>query len=200
MNKDNEKEYAVVISRRLRQARRQSGLTQARAAEAAGLSQSALSDIESAKRTPSLVCALKLAQAYNVELCELTGEKPVNKAKEDISGSLTDAVSLLTGLLKAGGSDELEFTCSASLCVTVYLVFRMLYKQNRHNSDAVFSLPYDRAFEIGKEFLPKAVYDEIYLCLNRCCVDTDALELPVDKNSKLQSFISGAERILNALG
>ena len=196
----NEKEYAVIISQRLRQARRQAGLTQIRAAKAAGLSQSALSEIESAKRTVSLVCAIQLAKAYDIQLSELLGEQAPDREAHKASGSLGDAVSLLMQLLRAGGSDELEFTCSQSLCVTVYLVFRLLYKQNRHNSDAIFSLSYEKAFEIGKGFLPAAVYEEITLCLKRCPINTDALELPVGRNPQIIAFVSEAERILKALG
>ncbi|MBQ7071082.1 MAG: helix-turn-helix transcriptional regulator [Ruminococcus sp.] len=196
----NEKEYAVIISQRLRQARRQAGLTQIRAAKAAGLSQSALSEIESAKRTVSLVCAIQLAKAYDIQLSELLGEQAPDREAHKASGSLGDAVSLLSQLLKAGGSKELEFTCSQSLCVTVYLVFRLLYRQNRHNSDAIFSLSYEKAFEIGKGFLPAAVYEEITLCLKRCPINTDALELPVGRNPQIIAFVSEAERILKALG
>ena len=196
----NEKEYAVIISQRLRQARRQAGLTQIRAAKAAGLSQSALSEIESAKRTVSLVCAIQLAKAYDIQLSELLGEQAPDIEAHKASGSLGDAVSLLMQLLRAGDSDELEFTCSQSLCVTVYLVFRLLYKQNRHNSDAIFSLSYEKAFETGKGFLPAAVYEEITLCLKRCPINTDALELPVGRNPQIIAFVSEAERILKALG
>ncbi len=196
----NEKEYSVIISQRLRQARRQAGITQARAAKAAGLSQSALSEIESAKRSVSLLCAIQLAKAYDIRLSELLGEQPPDREAHKASGSLGDAVSLLSQLLKAGGSKELEFTCSQSLCVTVYLVFRLLYRQNRHNSDAIFSLSYEKAFEIGKGFLPAAVYEEITLCLKRCPINTDALELPVGRNPQIIAFVSEAERILKALG
>ena len=58
----------------------------------------------------------------------------------------------------------------------------------------------EKAFEIGKGFLPAAVYEEITLCLKRCPINTDALELPVGRNPQIIAFVSEAERILKALG
>lgn len=64
------------FGRRLRDARQAVGLTQVELADAVGSSQSAISQLESGERNPSLVTVQRLATALKVSVGDLAGEEP----------------------------------------------------------------------------------------------------------------------------
>jgi len=64
------------VGRRLREARRQRGLTLASVAERVGVSGAHLSRLEKGERQPSIGVLLELARAYQTSIGELLGEQP----------------------------------------------------------------------------------------------------------------------------
>ncbi len=195
----NEKKYNETIGERLRLIRKQKGHTQNEAAEAACLSQSALSDIEAGKRACPIFNAVKLIELYGVAYDAVFGEIQYTEAPEITApAELDSAVRLLSALISGSGSQELIFTCSQSLAVCIYAVFRRIYRENPHNSEKLFEIKYEDLSKHTKGFVPERVIFELERCIKHCDIKSELLELPVELNAELCAFIESSERILLA--
>ncbi len=76
---------AKYISSKIKELRSKSGMSQAKLAEYAGITGSAISQIEAGNRIPSLIVSQKIASALKVSTAELTGDKeslPSNSSAE----------------------------------------------------------------------------------------------------------------------
>lgn len=77
-------EQAKNISNNIKKLRNNMGWNQSRLAQEAGISGAALSKIEQGEdRVPTIVVLRKLASALNVQLHEITGEKPTEDSEID---------------------------------------------------------------------------------------------------------------------
>ena len=196
----DEKKYNEIIGERLRLIRKQRGLTQNDAAEAACLTQSALSDIEAGKRACPIFNAVKLIKLYRVKYDAVFGELKNAAETPEITApsELDSAVKLLSALISGCRSQELIFTCSQSLAVSIYTVFRRIYRENPHNSEKLFGIKYEDLPKHTEGFAPESVITELERCIKHCSIKKELLELPVELNAELSSFIESSERILLA--
>ena len=200
MQKSDEKKFCESVGEKLRLIRKQTGLTQKEAAQAACLSQSALSDIESGKRACPIYNAVKLIKLYDVSFGSVFGEAGTDSEAGPYAApkELDNAVKLLSSLVAGSGSPELIFTCSQSMAISIYTVFRKLYRENPHNSEKLFGISYNELEKLSKGFAPERVLYELERCLRHCNVRKELLELPVEMNAELSAFIKSSERILLA--
>ncbi|MBR1423717.1 MAG: helix-turn-helix domain-containing protein [Ruminococcus sp.] len=202
MPSDEEKRSSALIGSRLMLIRKQLGITQEQAAKAAGLTQSAVSEIENGKRAVQVSSAVKLIKLYKVPYEAVFGEnrtEPLTQSEQSaVPVSFQSAAELLFALIGGSGSDELSFVCSQTLSVCLYLVFREIYRENPHNSEKIFSLTYEGAFSLAKGYVSPKVMEELRLCLDSCRADKRRIELPIEKNAELARFIEGAEQLIKA--
>ena len=202
MPSDEEKRSSALVGSRLMLIRKQLGITQEQAAKAAGLTQSAVSEIENGKRAVQVSAAVKLIKLYGVPYEAVFGESCTQPTVQSEQGTLPEsfinAAELLFTLITGSGSDELSFVCSQTLSVCLYLVFREIYRQNPHNSEKIFSLSYDEALALGKGYEAPEVMQQLRLCLDSCRADKRRIELPIEKNAALARFIENAEQLLRA--
>lgn len=74
---------ANIIANNIKKLREESGWNQAQLAKESGVSPAAISLIEKAERTPSMLVTRKLASAFKVSIDELTGVQ--SKSSKDIN-------------------------------------------------------------------------------------------------------------------
>jgi transcriptional regulator with XRE-family HTH domain len=77
------KDIYEVLAKRIREARKRSGLTLERLAEAAGIGASFLAYIETGGRKPSLATIDKIAGALRIPVAELFKDAPPHPPKDD---------------------------------------------------------------------------------------------------------------------
>ena len=73
-----------MLSERIYQFRRKSGLSQEQLAEKVGVSRQAISKWESGASTPELEKLLELSKCFNITLDELVKEETVNRGAHEI--------------------------------------------------------------------------------------------------------------------
>lgn len=75
------REKARYISKTIKKLRGDSDMSQSKLAEYAGITASAISQIEAGNRIPSLIVSRKIAEALHISVQELTGDDVPSKTK-----------------------------------------------------------------------------------------------------------------------
>ena len=150
--------------------RKEKGITQKQAARDLGVSQALLSHYEKGLRECGLDFLVKLCDYYGVSSDYVLGRSPerngsilnveslegAETAKDTkLSGSvlpamnkrlISSSLNILFDMLSKRGNKELTTKVSENLQMSVYRVFRKLYKSDRSNDSNMFTVP-DSVFE-----------------------------------------------------
>lgn len=108
MNKnapDYRRKFQIELGNRIRELRKEHGLTQEELSEAVNISPSFVGSIETGKKVPSLFTLLKIARKLKVSMQKLFMFEPETPIQERNLSELID-------LLKSGGAEETKFLLS----------------------------------------------------------------------------------------
>ncbi|MBQ3009102.1 MAG: helix-turn-helix domain-containing protein [Oscillospiraceae bacterium] len=145
--------------------RKEKGITQKQAAADLGISQALLSHYEKGLRECGLDFLLKLCDYYNVSSDYILGRSPDRNGAllsvEDLEGAetakdshysgsvlpamnkrlISSSLNILYDMLAKANSKELTVKVSEYLMMSVYRMFRTLYRSEKKNSLSMFKVP-----------------------------------------------------------
>ncbi len=182
--------------------RKESGLSQKKAAEELQVSQALLSHYEKGIRECGLEFVVKIANFYHVSCDYLLGRSPnrsgatitVDDLPEDTEvkgvgkGSvmatlnkklILNSVHIIYGILQECGNDALTKEISTFLSTCIYKVFRLLYSANPKNPQGLFSAPLKRYCGLANASM------EISQTNAACLISGEAVDdmQPLEKNT-----------------
>jgi transcriptional regulator with XRE-family HTH domain len=111
---DELNDVLAAVGLRLRQLRRERGLTLAYLAETTGISESTLSRLESGGRRPNLELLLPLARAYGVPLDELVGAPHTGDPRVHLRPVTRDGMTYVPLTRRAGNMHALKLVIDPS--------------------------------------------------------------------------------------
>ncbi|MBQ9384298.1 MAG: helix-turn-helix transcriptional regulator [Ruminiclostridium sp.] len=144
--------------------RKERHISQKAAAADLGVAQALLSHYEKGKRECGLDFLVKVADYYNVSTDYLLGRsattsgsiitendipdaEPQTKAQAGANISLTlskklliNSIDIIYGLLDKIGDSRFSVSVTSMLDLTVYKVFRLIFRSNRNNSQTMFGI------------------------------------------------------------
>ena len=145
--------------------RKEKGITQKQAATDLGISQALLSHYEKGLRECGLDFLIKLCDYYNVSSDYILGRSPDRSGAvltvDDLEGAetvkdshysgsvlpamnkrlISSSLNVVYDMLAKAGSKELTTKVSDYLMLSVYRVFRKLYRAEKKNSRSMFKVP-----------------------------------------------------------
>ena len=145
--------------------RKEKGITQKQAAADLGISQALLSHYEKGLRECGLDFLIKLCDYYNVSSDYILGRSPDRSGAvltvDDLEGAetvkdshysgsvlpamnkrlISSSLNVVYDMLAKAGSKELTTKVSDYLMLSVYRVFRKLYRAEKKNSRSMFKVP-----------------------------------------------------------
>ena len=184
--KNNGEITNIQIGDALKKIRREKGLTQKQAASEMGVSQTYISAVEQGKRTARTDFVIKLIKFYGVSYESVFGK---NENDEKKKVRYEEPLRLF---LEGTG---LEDSADVYLDLCRYLLIRILYKLNPHNSDRVFSLPEKYAVEAAGEQIRKSI-ENLMDYLKRSGSKCKNLGMPIEYNQLLIDIINNTEKLL----
>ena len=193
-----DREKMLEIGEKLAAARKAAGLTQSRAAQAAGRTQSYLSAVEHGKKAFSVGFILDLIALYGVSYEAIFGEAVSHSSltpQTTGESGAQQALDLLDELVRNSGSELLEKGVEDYVKLCIYAVLRQLYEANPHNTSKVFSADAQQEFESVLK-LNSRMPGHTRSILQGCRIDRSRLELAVEKGHELRSFIKECEELL----
>ena len=150
--------------------RKERHISQKAAAADLGVQQALLSHYEKGKRECGLDFLVRVADYYGVSTDYLLGRSATSsgsvikesdipdpaaamdntKAGADLSVQLSkklvmNSVEIIFGLLGRIGNSKLSMSCATILNLTVYKVFRLIYRTNKSNSQTMFEIKDEKA-------------------------------------------------------
>lgn len=149
--------------------RKERHISQKAAAADLGVAQALLSHYEKGKRECGLDFLVKVADYYNVSTDYLLGRSALTsggtvtendipdaetqtKAQAGANVSLTlsrklliNSIDIIYGLLAKIGDSRLNISVTNMLDLTVYKVFRLVFRSNKHNSQTMFGIPDEKS-------------------------------------------------------
>ena len=153
--------------------RKERHISQKAAAADLGVAQALLSHYEKGKREPGLDFLVRVADYYNVSTDYLLGRSAVtsgsiitendipdtdvpNKAQPGTNISITlskklvmNSIDIIYSILERIGSSKLTAAVTTILDLTVYKVFRLVFRTNRSNTQTMFEIPDARSCHIA---------------------------------------------------
>jgi transcriptional regulator with XRE-family HTH domain len=145
--------------------RKERHISQKAAAADLGIAQALLSHYEKGKREPGLEFLVRVADYYNVSTDYLLGRSPLTsggiiaesdipeadipaKAQAGANISITlskklvmNSIDIIYGILEHIGNSRLTGAVTSIFDLTVYKVFRLVFRTNRSNSQTMFEVP-----------------------------------------------------------
>ena len=145
--------------------RKERHISQKAAAADLGVAQALLSHYEKGKREPGLDFLVRVADYYNVSTDYLLGRSAVtsggiitendipdtdvpNKAQPGTNISVTlskklvmNSIDIIYSILERIGNSKLTAAVTTILDLTVYKVFRLVFRTNRSNTQTMFEIP-----------------------------------------------------------
>lgn len=193
---DKSREYLNAVGARLKGIRLLKGITQKKAAEDIGITQSFLSALELGKKTACTAQIVSLIRYYNVSYETIFGGYEGGHTLEDFSSgaSLIISGSLLEELVAEYPS--LEVGTENCLKICIYMLLRAIYSENPHNSQKIFSIEYETAMAEAEKVMRNAPENLSRFIRQSREINPKALEIPVQHSGELRAFISECERML----
>ena len=186
------------IGEKLAAVRKARGLTQVKAAAAAGCTQSYLSAVENGKKAFSIGFVLDLINIYGVSYETVFGENHADTwvfETPEIESSLSGALSLLEQLVENSGSAVLEKGVDEYLKLCIFAIFRQLYEANPHNTAKIFASDEQAACRVVTH-LVENMPQTINSLIEGCHIRRDRFELPIERGHELRTFIRECEELL----
>ncbi len=191
-------ERMLEIGEKLAAVRKARGLTQVKAAAAAGCTQSYLSAVENGKKAFSIGFVLDLINIYGVSYETVFGENHADTwvfETPEIESSLSGALSLLEQLVENSGSAVLEKGVDEYLKLCIFAIFRQLYEANPHNTAKIFASDEQAACRVVTH-LVENMPQTINSLIEGCHIRRDRFELPIERGHELRTFIRECEELL----
>jgi transcriptional regulator with XRE-family HTH domain len=198
MKADKTQQYLQQVGERLRGARLLMGITQKQAAQATGMSQSFLSLVERGRKSVCTAQIISLIRYYKVPYEMIFGSEENDYNLSDFPNGCSADISfeLLSMLVGNGSSDKLLTGTNNCLKLVIYMIFRTVYRENPKNSEKLFSMDFDDAFERTNCIL-SAAPDNISSFIKKSSeVKVNGFEIPPEKNPELRAFIAECEFML----
>ena len=153
--------------------RKERHISQKDAAAALGVAQALLSHYEKGKRECGLDFLVKAADYYNVSTDYLLGRSPMSSGcvivESDIPESsaqeqvrvgadlsltlskklLTNSIDIIYSILSKIGNSKLNMAVSSILSLSVYKVFRIVFKVNKTDASTMFEFPEEKACHLA---------------------------------------------------
>lgn len=153
--------------------RKERHISQKDAATALGVAQALLSHYEKGKRECGLDFLVKAADYYNVSTDYLLGRSPMSSGsvivESDIPEAtaqekvrvgadlsltlskklLTNSIDIIYSILSKIGNSKLNMAVSSILSLTVYKVFRIVFKVNKTDASTMFEFPEEKACHLA---------------------------------------------------
>ena len=195
MKKRDNRKSNTEIGQRLKQLRRECGMSQLDAAKVLGVTQSCISQLENGQRFISGATAIQLAELYNAEPGEIfgSGRTPDNTGiRSDVSRSLLDV------LAKSSGSDELLRSVRNYSAIAAYRMLRAIWMLNPDNSREIFMLSNEDADRLSDKFLSLEPFRVRSPEVSGKTSDRRLINLPPEDTAELRAFIAECEALLKS--
>lgn len=171
--------------------RKERHISQKAAAADLGVAQALLSHYEKGKREPGLDFLVRVADYYNVSTDYLLGRSAVSsgsiitendipdteaptKAQSGTNISVTlskklliNSIDIIYGILSRIGNSRLTSSVTTILNLTVYKVFRLVYRTNKYNSPSMFEIADERSCHTADAGIHLAEAEIASLALSR---------------------------------
>ena len=195
MKKRENQSRNAEIGQRLKELRRECGMSQLTAAKALGVTQSCISQLENGHRFISGAAAMQLAELYNAEPEELFGQgrSPLPDAIRPGEGE-----ALLDLLAQSSGSEGLVLSVKSYSAIAAYRMLRALWLLNPDNPRELFSLSNEEADRLSDRMLSMEPFTVRSKETAGSLKNRRQITLSDEDTARLRAFIADCEAILKS--